>query len=152
MQTRIEWKKKMTFEAQNRGHKSIMDVSQDQGGDDTGPTPKEVALNAMCVCSAMDVVSIAKKMRTETGKFWMEGNAEKTKTIPSYFASVQIKYFFEGENLNQEKLIQAIALSMTKYCGVSYMISKATTITYSVTINGQQVHEDKANFQLEVIT
>lgn len=151
MQSKLMWKSGMSFEAENRGHSSLMDVSKEQGGADTGPTPKEVVLNAMCACSGMDVVAIAKKMRTEVGKFWMEAHAQKTNTIPSYFSEVHMKYYFEGENLNQEKLIQAISLSMTKHCGVSYMISKTSKITYDVTINGNKVHDDKANFQLEVI-
>ncbi|MFL5783876.1 MAG: OsmC family protein [Bacteriovoracaceae bacterium] len=152
MESRLNWVSGMQFIAKNRGHEERFDVSREQGGDDSAPTPKEALLNAMCACSAMDVVSIAKKMRLEISRFWMEAKAEKTLTIPSYFASVHVKYYLEGQDLDREKVIRLVALSMTKYCGVSYMVSKATNITYDITLNGILIHEDKANFTLEVLT
>lgn len=151
MESKLIWNAGMNFTAENRTHKENFDVSREQGGDDSAPTPKEVLLNAMCACSGMDVVSIAKKMRLELSSFHMTAKAEKTKTIPSYFASVHMKYFLEGEDLDREKVIRLVALSMTKYCGVSYMVSKATPITYDITLNGKLIHEDKAEFSLEVI-
>lgn len=151
MQSKLTWKSGMSFQAENRSLISQMDLPPEQGGADSGPTPKEIVLNAMCACSAMDVVSIAQKMRIEIGNFSMDAKAEKSATIPSYFTNTHLKYCLDGENLNTEKIIQAIQLSMTKYCGVSYMVSKTTEITYDITINGTKVHEDKANFALEVL-
>lgn len=142
----------MQFKAENRGIESNFDVSREQGGNDSAPTPKEVLLNAMCACSGMDVVLIAKKMRLELTSVRLEAEAGKTNTIPSYFASVHIIYFIDGKDLDREKVIRLVGLSMTKYCGVSYMISKGTPITYAVHLNGQLVHEDKAEFSLEVLT
>lgn len=151
MLTKLTHKNGLTFNLVNRDLQSSVDVPLDQGGSNSAPTPKEMVLNAMCACSAMDVVTIAKKMHIEVGEFWMEGSSEKSLTLPSYFSSVHLKYFFKGENLNNEKLIQAIALSMTKYCGVSYMISKVCDITYDVTVNDSLIHQDKANFALEPV-
>jgi putative redox protein len=142
----------MQFKAKNRGLISNFDVSADQGGENSAPTPKEVLLNAMCACSGMDVVSIAKKMRLELSSVSMEATAEKTNTIPSYFSTVHIKYFIEGEKLDSEKVIRLVSLSMSKYCGVSYMVSKASPITYEIILNGKTIHEDKAEFSLEVLT
>lgn len=151
MQSKLTWNQAMKFTAENRHHRENFDVSREQGGDDSAPTPKEALLNAMCACSGMDVVSIAKKMRLEISAFRMEANAEKTKTIPSYFASVHMKYYLEGTDLDREKVIRLVTLSMTKYCGVSYMVSKTTPITYDITLNGKLIHEDKAEFSLEVL-
>ena len=151
MESLLTWVKGMEFSAVNRGHVSRFDVSPEQGGEDSAATPKEVLLNSMCACSGMDVVSIAKKMRLPFTSFHIEAKAEKTRTIPSYFASVHLKYFFEGEDLAREKFIRLVAMSMTKYCGVSYMISKATNITYDITLNGQLIHQDEAQFSLEIL-
>ncbi len=142
----------MQFKAENRGLVSHFDVSAEQGGENSAPTPKEVLLNAMCACSGMDVVAIAKKMRLELSSVSMTATAEKTNTIPSYFASVHIKYFIEGLDLDREKVIRLVSLSMTKYCGVSYMVAKASPITYDITLNGKVIHQDKAEFSLEVLT
>ncbi len=147
----MTWIQGMQFRARNREHETNFDVSLEQGGDNSAPTPKEVLLNAMSACSGMDVVSIAKKMRMELTSLRIDAQADKTNTIPSYFASVHMKYFIEGIDLDREKVIRLVTLSMTKYCGVSYMVSKASPITYDITLNGQLIHEDKAVFSLEVI-
>ncbi len=152
MESKTTWIGGMQFKAENRGLISNFDVSEEQGGENFAPTPKEILLNAMCACSGMDVVSIAKKMRMELSSVSMEAKAEKTHTIPSFFASVHIKYFLEGKDLDREKVIRLVSLSMTKYCGVSYMVSKATPITYDITLNGKLIHQDKAEFSLEVLT
>ncbi len=152
METRLTWKKGMKFQAENRSHSSHFDVTTEQGGEDSAPTPKEVLLNAMCACSGMDVVSIAKKMRLGFSSVRIDASAEKTNTMPSYFASVHMKYFLEGQDPDREKTIRLVTLSMTKYCGVSYMVSKTTPITFEIHLNGQLIHQDKAEFSLEVLT
>jgi len=152
METRMTWIKGMQFEARNREHVTGFDVSREQGGEDSAPTPKEVLLNAMCACSGMDVVSIAKKMRIEFTSVKIDATAEKTSTIPSYFASVHMKYHLEASAPDREKTIRLVCLSMTKYCGVSYMVSKTTPITFEIHLNGQLIHQDKAEFSLEVLT
>lgn len=151
MNSEIKWLGKMAFEATNRSHVSQFDVSTDNGGEDTSATPKEILLNSMCVCSGMDVVSIAQKMRLKIDSFSMKGRANKTSTIPSYFSLVHMEYFLEGE-MESEKIIKAVVMSMTKYCGVSYMISKICPITYDVYLNGKLIHQDKADFMVEVIS
>lgn len=152
MESKLSWIEGMKFKADNRGLVTHFDVSSEQGGNNSAPTPKEVLLNAMSACSGMDVVAIAKKMRLEISKLSIEAVAEKTNTIPAYFSSVHLKYFLEGKDLDREKVIRLVALSMTKYCGVSFMVSKATPITYEINLNGQLIHEDKAEFTLEVLT
>lgn len=152
VETRMSWVKGMQFLAKNREHETTFDVSREQGGENSAPTPKEVLLNAMCACSGMDVVSIAKKMRLEFSSVKIDAQAEKTNTIPSYFASVHVKYHLESDHPDREKTIRLVTLSMTKYCGVSYMVSKTTPITFEIHLNGQLIHEDKAEFSLEVLT
>lgn len=143
MKTTLTWQGNLHFEANNRGITSAFDTV-------SAPTPKEALLNAMCACSAMDVVSITEKMRLTLKDVRIEAQAVKTNTIPSYFSAVHFHYLIEGD-VPAEKLIQAVALSMTKYCGVSYMVSKVCDITYDVTLNGNLIHKDQANFSLEVI-
>jgi putative redox protein len=150
MESKVVWVHEMEFENDNRGITSRMDSSPDFGGHNKGPTPKEAVLNAMCACAGIDVVSITKKMRLVLNSFKMEATATKTKTIPSYFGSVHIRYYLEGQG-ESEKFINAITLSMTKYCGVSYMISKACPITYEIYLNQQLIHKDEAKFTLEAV-
>lgn len=149
MQTKVKWNSQMSFLCDNRGLSSQFDTVTEQGGNNTAPSPKEGVLNAMCACSGMDVVTIAQKMHLKLNDFFMEAEAQKTSTTPSYFAKVHLKYFITGDE-QPEKFIKAVVLSMTKYCGVSFMISKVCPITYEVHLNQQLIYKDQARFELEV--
>ena len=150
MDSKLRWNGQMSFTCDNRGLQSTFDATPEFGGQNSGPTPKEMVLNAMCACSAMDVVSIAKKMHLPLKTLKMEAHADKTATIPSYFSLVQLNYLIEGE-MDREKIIKCVVLSMTKYCGVSFMISKACPINYEIFLNGQSIYKDRAQFTVEVI-
>lgn len=151
METELNWLQGMKFSSKTRHHEMCFDVSKDQGGEDSAPTPKEMLLSSVCACSGMDVVAIAKKMRLTLSGLRITASAEKSNTIPGYFTSVHVKYFIDGVDLDREKIIRLVALSMTKYCGVSYMISKVTEISYDINLNGELIHQDKANFTLEIL-
>ena len=54
--------------------------------------------------------------------------------------SADIHYFFEGENVEAEKVNRAINLSLNKYCSVSILaIRGGADVRYSVSINGNLV-------------
>jgi putative redox protein len=150
MQSKVKWNSQMSFLCDNRGLPSQFDTVAEHGGNNSAPSPKEGVLNAMCACSGMDVVSIAKKMHLTLNNFVMEAEAQTTNTTPSYFAKVHVKYFLTGDP-EPEKFIKAVVLSMTKYCGVSFMISKVCPITYEIHLNQQLIYEDQARFELEII-
>lgn len=143
MFSKVTWDSQMKFVCENRGMISEFDTTN-------APTPKEGVLNAMGACSGMDVVTIAEKMRVEMTDLKIEATAEKSATLPSYFSKVHMKYFITGDQ-EPEKFIKVVVFSMTKYCGVSYMISKVCPITYEVYLNNKLIYEDQAKFVLEII-
>ena len=46
----------------------------------------------------------------------------------------------------REKVLEAVRLSQTKYCGVSAMLSKAFAINYEVRLNAESIGFGKADF------
>ena len=66
MLTAFTWKGKMVFEGKTEsGHSVLMDAKPEVGGEDKGPRPMEVLMVSLGGCTAMDVVSILKKMRAD---------------------------------------------------------------------------------------
>lgn len=122
-----------------------IDTSAQFGGQDSAPTPKELVLNAMMGCTAMDVVSILKKMRVPLEKFSMTIQAEKNQGPPVHFIKATLTFELIGE-VPPEKAFKAVESSLTKHCGVNYMISKVCDILYVLKINGQVTHEGHASF------
>ena len=57
-----KWLSNMAFEIEVSGHKLIIDAEPHVGGEDRGPRPKPFMLASLGGCTAMDVISILKKM------------------------------------------------------------------------------------------
>lgn len=139
MHSKLIWKSNMNFECINNQHSTQIDAPTDHGGQGLGPTPKELLLNAMMGCTAMDSVSILNKMRQKIDSFKMEIEAEKNDEHPIHFIHAHMQFFFEGE-LEESKVIKAVTKSLTQYCGINYMISKTCEIKYTILLNKTQIY------------
>jgi putative redox protein len=131
---KINWKENMAFEATIDDHKIMMDASAAVGGENRGPTPKPLLLVSLGGCTAMDVISIAKKMRQEIIDFEVELTGEIEDEFPKPFTSIHMIYKFWGKDLDKDKLNKAINLSQDSYCGVSATLRKAMGITHEIVI------------------
>jgi len=132
-------KEKMAFEVEVSGHKIIIDAEENVGGEDMGPRPKPLMLAALGGCTAMDVVSILRKMRVNFETVNVKVDGELTEEHPKHFYKIHITYEFTGRDLPLEKLEKAINLSQDRYCGVSYSYMKAMEITYEIVIKKSAV-------------
>jgi len=124
----------MAFETEVGGHKIIIDAEEKVGGKNLGPSPKPLILNALSGCTAMDVISILRKMRVEPEEFVVEVEANNTDEHPKYFDTIKLIYKFKGKDLPMSKLEKAVSLSQERYCGVSYMLSKTVEITHEIVV------------------
>jgi putative redox protein len=130
----INWKADMAFEAEVNGFKMMIDADEKVGGKNLGPRPKPLTLASLGGCTAMDVISILKKMRVEPTQFNVDVEGELTEEHPKYYHKFHITYTFGGKNLDREKLEKAVNLSQERYCGVSEMLRKAAEITHEIVV------------------
>ncbi len=131
----ISWKEGMAFETEVNGHKLILDTGEQSGGNDLGPRPKILMLVALAGCTAMDVISILRKMRVELENFDVKVESEQSEEQPIHYTSMHIVYEFWGKDLPEDKLEKAINLSHERYCGVSAVYRKAMPVTHSFIIH-----------------
>jgi putative redox protein len=130
MQANVEWQGKMRFVGKGTGENSVvMDAPPAVGGENNGFRPKELLLNGLAGCTAMDVLSILRKMRCEPEAFRVEVSAEETTEHPRVFSSFHITYFIKGE-VPPDKLEKAINLSQERYCGVTTMFRQFATVSH----------------------
>jgi putative redox protein len=145
MSATMNWLGGMQFETNNRGLVTQIDATTDHGGKNLAPTPKELVMNAMMGCTAMDVVSTLQKMRQTIERYTMSIEVEKNKEYPIYFTRANLTFHLFG-NIDSDKLIKAVDSSLTKYCGVNYMISKVCEITYDLYLNEKKIKSGKTAF------
>lgn len=141
-----KWTGGQGFEAQTRGHRFVMDTKKESGGNDQGPTPKEVLLASICACSGIDVVSILQKMRIDLQACDITSETETTSGYPAIFKEVLLKFRVKSSDAKEAQVMKAVTLSMTKYCGVSAMVVSTSPIKYQVFLNEQLIGEGRADF------
>ena len=85
-------------------------------------------------CTAMDVISILKKMRIEVEKFNVTVEGDLTDEHPKHFYKIHTIFEFTGKNLPMDKLKKAIELSEERYCGVSAVYKKVIEMTSEIKV------------------
>ncbi|MCR6623649.1 MAG: OsmC family protein [archaeon YNP-LCB-024-027] len=86
-----------------------------------GPSPMELLLMALAGCTGYDVFSILFKMRQKVESFEIHVSGVRRDEDPRVYTYVDLKYIVRGD-VDEKKLLEAIKLSMEKYCSVSAML------------------------------
>lgn len=116
-------------------HWVIMDSPYKEfGGENSAPSPMELLLMAVGGCTAMDVISILKKMRVDFKRVEVVVEGERHKDHPKYFEGIDILYKIYGKNIKHEQVQRAIDLSRDKYCSVIHTVNGVAKINYSYEI------------------
>ena len=142
----VHWIKDLGFEVQVRDHHLFTDAKKESGGGNRGPNPKEYLLSGLIGCTGMDVVSLLKKYNVTFESFDIKVETELTTEHPHVFTDIHMNFYLIGATVDPELFKKAVDLSMTKYCGVSAMLSKSSDIHYHLFLNQNAFHQGKANF------
>jgi putative redox protein len=130
----VKWVEDMSFETSINDHPLILDAASEAGGNNKGPRPKPLLMVSLAGCTAMDVVSILKKMKVDIKSFNIQVEADITDEHPKRYTSVNLIYEFGGKDLPLDKIKHAIELSQEKYCGVNATLKNAIDISYEIKI------------------
>ena len=133
MKSTVTLKEAMYFVGELDGFDIPIDADEAVGGENKGPRPKGLMLTSLAGCTAMDVISILRKMRVEPDDFAVECEADLTEEHPKVFKSIKITYRFKGD-VPRDKAEKAIKLSLERYCGVTAMLLKAAPIDHELII------------------
>ena len=144
MKVECHWNEKMKFTAQSGDHTVVMDAKSPLGSD-SGPSPKSLVLVGLAGCTGMDVIALLRKYKQTVTAMEIEADAPTTETHPQVFQKVDLIYRVAG-SMEPQKLIEAVHLSMSKYCGVSAMVAQAAPISYQIQLNGSEIHRGHADF------
>lgn len=135
----VVWKEGMHFEGISGGQTVHMDAVPAVGGQGLGMSPMRLLLASLGGCTAMDVISLLKKMRQDVTGLEVEVNAEQAADHPKVYTSFELVFKVRGHNVARELVERAVHLSEDKYCSASAMLKKAAPITTRI-----EIEEDKA--------
>jgi putative redox protein len=141
----LVWKEKMQFVSSVGSHEVTMDAKAPIG-QNQGQTPKELLVDALCGCTAMDVIAWLRKNKQTVEHFAVQAEVSVSeKGHPAVFTAAHLLYKIEGEVI-ASIAEQAVRLSQSQYCGVSAMLAKAFPITWELLVNGASVAKGEAAF------
>ena len=114
------------FEAtDDYGHTVKMDSSPESGGQNYGVRPMQILLMGLAGCSAIDVIAILKKQRQDVKSYKMVVNGEREAgKEPSLWQDITIEFHLFGD-IDKDKALKAVELSIDKYCSVAATLVKA---------------------------
>jgi putative redox protein len=129
----MNWLEDMAFESLIDGHRLVLDADESAGGKDRGPRPKGLLLVSLAGCTAMDVISILKKMREPVTWFNLKVSGDIAEEHPKKFTGFTVTYQFKkSDGLNPQNVQKAIELSQHKYCGVSATLKDSHEVEWSI--------------------
>lgn len=132
MEAKVSWQKELSFVGvADSGFEIKLDS---HSGPQTGAGPVEMVAISLAGCTAMDVIAILNKKQQDVTSFDVKVHADRASDYPKVITKAVLEYVVVGRKLDEAALIRAIELSMTKYCPVHAMLSKAfpTDIRYSI--------------------
>lgn len=132
------WQGDMAFATRTgSGHEILLDAAPQVGGKDQGPRPAEMVLVGLTGCTAMDVISILRKMRVQVDRFEVAAEGESAEEHPKVYTHIEVVYRLWGPDVDVEKYKKAVDLSWSKYCSVSNLLKFGAHLTYRAELNGE---------------
>lgn len=136
MDAKVEWKGRMSFDGTaDSGFTVRMGALPDVGGDNDGFRPVELMLAGLAGCTAMDVISILKKMRQDVTGFEVRAHGDRASEHPRRFVHITLEYVLTGRNIDPAAARKAIDLSATRYCSVQASLDPAIQVEHVLTIH-----------------
>ena len=117
-----------------------IDAAEGIGGHNAGARPMELLLMGLGGCTAIDVILILKKQRQiiEDFQIRVSGDREKIEgTEKSPFNQINIQFELKGQ-IDGNKALKAIQMSMDKYCSATAQLEPSATITHTLVLNGEK--------------
>lgn len=98
----------------------------------------QLLLVALGGCSGIDVVMILNKGRQtiDTMSISIDG-VRPGDTGPSPYQRIHARYELTGD-LDPDKVVRAVRLSIDKYCSVAKTLALGSEITYTCIVNGNE--------------
>lgn len=127
---------KFNFEAENAVGQTVeLDANPAIGGEGKGFRPMEMLLVGLGGCSGIDMINVLTKQKEALEDVKIKITAtRKEEEVPAIFDVITIHFDLFGQ-LNVQKVERALDLTFDKYCSVSNILGRSSTINFSYTIH-----------------
>lgn len=100
-----------------------------------GVKPSETLLIALASCSAVDLVEILKKQRTNLHRLVITVDGEQDSDPPWRYRRIALRYQVAATGATLEKVQRAVDLALNRYCSVRSSLHPEIEVTFEVELN-----------------
>jgi putative redox protein len=111
-------------------HVLTIDIDTEFGGNNSGPEPKELLLVSLGSCTGEDVIGILRKKRQIVTGYNINVYAVEAQEHPKIYTSILVEHIVTGPGVDPVAVARSIELSITKYCPVHALLSRATYVEH----------------------
>lgn len=126
----LAWKEGMLFEGGVPGRPSRLIDADGQAA----PSPMDGLLLDLASCTGADVVSILQKKRADLRAFQVDVTSERRDEHPKRYTAITLTYRITAPALPREHALQAIALSLGKYCSVTHSLASDIVLRHELVL------------------
>lgn len=116
------------------GHHLTLDTTGQSPEQPSTASPMETLLAALAGCSGISMLSILRKKRQNITHYEVHVCGTQAETYPHVFTEIRVEHILTGHALQEEATQRALQLTEERYCSISVMLSKTTTLTQTFRI------------------
>lgn len=135
MKVTTTYQGEMRFASGDGPAKVVMDAGVKVGGKGEALTPKMMVLQGLVGCTGMDVAAILARKKITFEALTINAEATQTSSHPKIFETISLTYRVKAAENDRKQVEKAIRLSQENFCGVSEMLRKSATITWSLELD-----------------
>jgi putative redox protein len=129
VQAQLKWIDGLQFVARaGDGPAVVMDSREGA----SGPSPMEMVLMGVAGCTAIDVILILQKRRTNVTDFQVNISGTRADEYPRRYTDIHIEYVLSGRGIKPKDVERAIELSETKYCSATASLNANFEHSYHI--------------------
>ena len=102
------------------GH--VVELDSNAEGPPRAATPMQLQLVALGGCTAMDTISILRKMRQDVTGYDVVLTSDRAEEHPRVYTAITMTHIVRGRGVVEANVHRAIQLTMTRYCPVFAML------------------------------
>jgi putative redox protein len=126
----------MRFAATAGGHSVTLDYPLRPGETGAGPTPLEMVLASLAVCSGSTLALVLQQMKQPLAGLEVEARAVRSDEHPTVLTEVALEFVLRGNGLDPEAVQRALKVTEERLCPVWAMLKVGTPITASFRMAG----------------
>jgi putative redox protein len=126
----------MKFAATAGDHTVTLDYPFPQGHDAEGPTPLQMILASLAVCSGSTLALVLGKMKQPLEGLIVEARGLRGDTHPTVLTEISLEFVLRGKGVEAEAVRGALQTAEEQLCPVWAMLKPATPISASFRLEG----------------